>query len=277
MKNRKLLVAIAQAKIEPWENIWKFGQFPTWVDRYRSEFCIVNVSGLPMGRFLTKVDQVHERQRYRRFVGKWQGRLDYLFVPWLNRNIPEWNELNTKDIHEIRIETVASYLFAGRRLIGTLNWFVKETDYEFIFLTTTSSFLNLGLLSKKIEQFNPSEYVYMGQLLGDKPKQFVSGAGQLLSRATAELVLRNFKKFPQEMLNDAALGSLLRELNIKPTDHPWLWLRSEKEVKDLRLEDVRDVFHFRTKTFEPQRNDATIMRSLHECLVKMNQEGDVYY
>ena len=39
--NASLIVAIAQARSEPWESIWLNGQVPTWVSRFKNEVEIV--------------------------------------------------------------------------------------------------------------------------------------------------------------------------------------------------------------------------------------------
>lgn len=95
-----------------------------------------------------------------------------------------------------------------------INWFLKETDYEFMFITTTSSFINVNQLINHISRFKRDIPIYAGHLLGEFPEKFVTGAGQLINRKTAEIVVSNFQHYPHRMLNDVALGSLLRKNNV---------------------------------------------------------------
>jgi hypothetical protein len=269
MSNPSLVVVIHQAKIEPWESIWRDGQVPTWINRYKDSFEIFNSSGLPMSRFWSRFDELHEKNRYSRSWGIWQGRLDHLFVPVLRRNLPPYLELQKDVIREILIKTNSSYIFAGRRLLGILEWFIKESSSNFIFLTTTSSLINLKLLSSQLDSFSVREPLYAGQLLGQLPNRFVSGAGQLINRRAAELVLRSARSFPHRMLNDAALGHLMREIGVRQTEIPWIWLHSQKEIKNYTDEDFSSTIHFRCKTDSVPRMDAEVMKSVHDRLMRL--------
>lgn len=277
MINSRIVVAIAQGKIEPWETIWLRGQLPTWINRYKNDFKIVNFSGLYMGKTWRIFDRLHEKNRYSTKYGKWQGRFDYLFVPWLRRNLPSWKQLPSSEVDEILIRTNSSYIFAGRRLLGTLNWFISETEFEFLFLTTTSSLVNLRVLEKRILEFDSDTFIYAGQLLGESPNEFVSGAGQLLNRKTAALVLENFKEFPHQMLNDAALGVHLRSLGVQPIAVPWIWIDAMKQVDQLNPRTLENTFHFRLKTHSLPREDDLLMVALHDALVSFHDEGLVDY
>lgn len=277
MSRVSLSIAIGQAKTEPWESIWREGQVPTWVQRFRKEVEIINASGLPMSKFGEKYDAIHEKVRYQKAIGRWQGRLDYLWVPWLNRNIAQAHELPATTIREIQIKTSSSYLFAGRRLLGVISWFLKEDKSDFLFTTTTSSLVNVPLLYRQISKFDPRESIYAGHLLGEEPHQFVSGAGTLLSRGAAGLIVKNFKKYPQEMLNDAALGKLMRTLGIHPICHPWIWIQKPEEIEKLSVEVLAKTFHYRCKTSTFPRIDALIMKKLHTRLEILSQQGKIHY
>ena len=278
-ENKKVVVAITQAKSEPWETIWREGQLPTWVNRYRNEFRIVNTSGIPMGKSWTFFDQMHERNRYKNQLGKWQGRADHIFVPWLRRNIPTWKSLRAEEsgIEEIQIQTNSSYIFAGRRLLGVIKWFVEQTQEPFLFVTTTSSFLNLRILEEKIEKYDSNSLVYSGHLLGDDSRKFVSGAGQLLSRSTAEVILENFRAYPHRMLNDVALSELLYSKGIVPEHIPWSWLRSEEEARLFEFKNSANIFHYRVKTKDYPRSDHRIMQIIHSRLLSLSERKLISY
>ena len=271
--NASLIVAIGQAKSEPWESIWLNGQVPTWVSRFKNEVDIVNMSGKRLGYFWKRFDAFHERNRFSKRFGLWQGRFDYLFIPWLIRNIPPSKELAPSSIREIKVLTNSSYIFAGRRLIGMINWFLEETDYEFMFITTTSSFINVKQLIKHISGFKTDMPIYAGHLLGEFPEKFVTGAGQLINRKTAEIVVSNFRQYPHQMLNDVALGSLLRENGVSPIEIPWIWCKSVDEVLELSEENLSSTMHFRCKSSSNPRTDSEIMRALQQRLTGLSISG----
>ncbi len=271
--NASLVIAIAQAKSEPWESIWLNGQVPTWVSRFKNEVEIVNTSGIRLGNLWKRFDSFHERNRYSKRFGLWQGRFDGLFKPWLTRNIPSSKELAPSSIREIQVMTNSSYIFAGRRLIGMINWFLKETNYEFMFITTTSSFINVKQLIKHLSGFKRDIPIYAGHLLGEFPEEFVTGAGQLINRKTAEIVVSNFRQYPHRMLNDVALGALLRKNGVNPIEIPWIWCKSVDEVLELSDENLSSTMHFRCKTSANPRTDSEIMSALHHRLTALSIRG----
>lgn len=277
MGSQEVVVAIVQAKEEPWESIWREGQVPTWIDRYKNQYEIVNVSGLPMGRLWKQFDSFHEVNRYSTNYGRLQGRLDYVFIPWLNRNIPKWKQLPNSVVEEIRIITNSSYVFAGRRLLGTLKWFIQSKKSNFIYLTTTSSLINVRLLEEKIADFDVENPLYAGQVLGDSNLKFVSGAGTLMNRRAVEIVLDNCKLYPHQMLNDAALGYLLRDLKVIPVDLPWCWLTSSEEIYQTELSIYRQTIHYRLKTNSSPRSDSKVMVDLHKHLLNLFQMRAITY
>ena len=272
-----MVIAIAQAKSEPWESIWKNGQLPTWVDRFKNNYEIVNVSGLALSAIWKKFDTFHERQRYSARFGKWQGRLDYFFIPWLKRNIPSRKELPASVIREILIKTNSSYIFAGRRLLGTIKWFLEENESQYLLLTTTSSLINVKNLERRLRELDTKSPVYAGHLLGDGDSRFVTGAGQLINRQTAKIVVEHAREYPHRMLNDVALGQLLRNHNVKAIEIPWVWVKSVDEVSRLDLETLGSTFHFRVKTSTNPRTDDLVMRALHTRLLECNARGILEY
>lgn len=273
MNKATFAVLIAQAKTEPWESIWHEGQVPTWINRYKDKYPLINLSGMPMGVLWSKFDEIHESNRYSKDFGKWQGRFDYFLVPWLRRNLPATLEMPQSEIREIQVQTNSSYLFAGRRLMGAIKWFVEQSHYEFVFFTTTSSFINVKLLGEFLDSQDCERDVYAGQVLGTNTNRFVSGAGTLLNRITAVKIIKSYKKYPYSMLNDAALGVLLREIGILPQNIPWLWLESLDRLRNANDKDLTNTFHFRCKSQDLHRRDAQIMQSLHERLIKLTGLG----
>jgi hypothetical protein len=232
-----------------------------------------------MGKAWTILDRNHELNRYKSHIGKWQGRADYVFVPWLRRNLPSWRPLQTEEngVEEIQIQTNSSYIFAGRSLLGVIKWFLQETNKPFLFLTTTSSFVNLRALNDCLENYKKDTPVYAGNLMGEGTRKFVSGAGQLINRTTAHVILENFRLYPHRMLNDIALSELLYNKGIKSEHIPWCWLKSEEEAQRIQLEKFPNVFHFRVKTDTNPRSDATLMKILHYRLSDMNDKGILRY
>ena len=277
MDDSNFLVMIAQAKTEPWETIWQEGQNPTWIARYCQTFSIMNVSGLAMGGVLTAIDSIHEKNRYKSFLGKWQGRADHLFTPYLRRELPNLITLQSSTVRELQVQTNSSYVFSGRRLLAQIKWFIENTEKEYLILTTTSSLLNLKALQHLLPKPNFGQPYYAGNILGDYPNQFVSGAGQIINRECAQLIINNLKHFPFRMLNDIALGTLLRKIEVTMFNIPWLWIQSLNELGDTPDSSFVGKFHFRCKSNSFPRQDANIMKSVHKRLLSLQSQGKIDY
>ena len=167
----------------------------------------------------------------------------------------------------------SSYIFAGRRLLGAVNWFLNETKFEYLFLTTTSSLINVNQLISHIKQFDSEIPIYAGHLMGESPNKFVTGSGILMNRITARLIIDKFKEYPYEMLNDVALGMLLLKNGLKPFDIPWLWCKSVEDVLKIDDEALSRAMHFRCKTNSNPRIDSEVMASLHQRLLLLRGKG----
>ena len=275
MFENSLLIVIGHAKEEPWETIWHEGQLPTWVSNYRSEVTIILGSNRPMSSILKWLNEKHENFRYLKVIGRIQGYMDYFFVPWARRNIPEIQSLPSRDITEIQVQTSSALICAGRSNLGFFKWFLEETKHEYLFLTVTSSFVNVPLLKRFVFGWDKSRFLYAGTIMGTDEHQFVSGSGMLFNRMTLEMIVKNAKKWPHQMLNDVALGTLLKGFDIFPLSIPSLWVKTRQEVLDLSDEEIRNTVLFRCKTATVPRTDSQIMNCLQEKFDSIPRNGNI--
>lgn len=276
-RHNSVVIAIAQAKREPWEKIYQEGQLPTWISRFQNEVRIVNFCGLSMSRFWQIYDDFHERVRASRFWGRFQYRLDLLFVPWLIRNIPKSKELVTNSISDIQIMTNASVFFSGRRWVGLINWFLEENNHDFLFIINSSSLINFRRLEEIISDLPTDQYVYAGFVHKIPSGSFISGSGVLLNRMSAKVVISKFRKFPHRLLNDVALGTLLNKNGVPTRNLPWMPVKTINEVFQLSKEDLLSTFQFRCKTFSEPRRDSEVMRALHNRLISISDQSKNVY
>ena len=94
------------------------------------------------------------------------------------------------------VETDTSSKNLGYKLLLALDWCERNIDYDFIFRTNTSSFVNTKELKNYIsDNLIDKEYVYCGMPLvrdykdSDKKINFLSGAGIILNKKTTQLIL----------------------------------------------------------------------------------------
>jgi hypothetical protein len=269
-----VLVAVTQGNTEPWLTIWKEGQEKTWIQDNVDGSSIIHVQSKEAPYLIKQLDNIHEENRYRKKIGKWQGRLDKIFTKFISKKIPKYSFNNKNRI--LTANSWSTYYLQGRRNIALYDWFLKYTNKDFLFVTNTSSYINQVQLLKVIQNFNPSDTIYAGYLLPeDGGEQFVSGAGKLLSRKSVELIKNNWYKHTHETLEDVCLGLFMKSMEIAAIPLSRVSLPTPEAAKTLPDSILETEFHFRCKSNQLPRRDVEIMRILHERMKITNQIGQI--
>jgi len=119
------------------------------------------------------------------------------------------------------VETDTSSKNLGYKLLLALDWCERNIDYDFIFRTNTSSFVNTKELENYIsDNLIGKDYVYCGIPLvrdykeSDKKINFLSGAGIIFNKKTLQLILKKKEQWDHSEWEDVSLGKLLEENNI---------------------------------------------------------------
>ena len=264
-----LLIAVGQANTEPWISIWKEGQEKTWISKDSNICPVIHVQSKNAPFFINKLDELHEKNRYRKRMGLWQGRVDKIAARFIPNKIPKHN-FDTKS-KVLLVNSWSTYFLLGRREIALYDWFLKFTDKDFLFATNTSSYISKSNLINLIQQFNPNDSIYAGYLLPEgQLKQFVSGSGKLFSRKSVELLVNNWGKYDHSSLEDVSHGRLLESLGVPAKALPRIDLPTPESVATLPESVVKNHFHFRCKSNDWPRKDVEIMRLLHERVNKQS-------
>lgn len=140
--------------------------------------------------------------------------------------------------------------------------FAKDLDYDFIFRTNSSSYVNKQRLKDFVETL-PKEKLYAGWTFVDS-EDFgglcVSGAGIFLSRDTAEILREHIDpNFEQE--EDVYCGRILRKHGIVAIDD-----KSRVDVSIVNYETPTGAYHYRFKTND-RLKDANNMKELHKRII----------
>ena len=267
MKNT-VLIAVGMANIEPWSSIWKDGQNTTWVrDKVKGVDVIQSIS-VNAPYLISKLDKIHNSNRPKKYIGLWQGRVDYLLTRFISRKIPKYTFDKNKSVLEVK--NFSTWLLLGQRNGALFDWFLKFTDYDFLYTTNSSSYINKRNLLDLVQDYDKNDNVYAGYLMPENQKlQFVSGAGRLLSRCCIELIVKNWQKYSHNNIEDVCLGNFLRGLGVKPTHLNTVQVPDLAAVSDLRTEVLASEFHFRCKGLGEVRNDIAIMTLLHKRISNM--------
>lgn len=273
--NKKVLVAVSQGNIEPWLTIKAKGQDTTWVNVQNRFVDVINFKSKNAPLLVKNYDHIHEILRYRKNVGLWQGRLDKFTAKLISKDVPQYHFSNVDNF--LNVESWSTYQLQGRRFIALYDWFLKETRYDFLFTTTTSSYIVKQNLLNLINKFDANRLVYAGYLLPEnQSEQFVSGAGTLLSRKIIEMLAKNWHLFDFSTLEDVAHGKLVSSFGVKAIALPRTDLLSVRDVGLLSEAELDSAFHFRCKSTSFPRQDAEIMQALHRRIITKYNKTDKY-
>jgi hypothetical protein len=86
----------------------------------------------------------------------------------------------------------------------------------------------------------------------------------------AQLIVKNRRDFSFGLIEDSAMGKLVKSLNIDFVPLPSLIIESPESLVQISDSELKRHFHFRVKSGAlNSRNDVQIMTSLHKRLVDL--------
>jgi hypothetical protein len=152
----------------------------------------------------------------------------------------------------------------GRKTLAAFEWAVSNRDFDLVFRTNSSSYVDLINLRQYAHEHGRDCRFYGGFLgLFDK-LPFASGSGYFLSRDLVELVLEYGGEWRHDWddADDAALADVLARRGVTPEPAPRVDYRSPK---DARWVDTSQ-YHFRCRTWtRERRGDIRVMRIVHRA------------
>ncbi len=268
---KKVLCAVSHGLYEPWISILKDGQEKTWLDLPRPQgFELIHFHGTPLNKFGVFLDFLHEKIR-------WSGRrkasvlkiLDYFVVyPFMlyRAKFSESKLLFTKDF-ALHIHFPDSYLTYRWKELGLFRYFLEKTDADYLFITSTSSYINIDKFMEYIHSL-PESNVYAGGV-PYKDAEFISGSNRILSRDLVKRIIENSNWFNPTIIEDVALGKLVSALGVERISFPLMNISTLEDLDALKYSFLSAHYHFRLKSGPLNaRDDAKIMLKLHRRLLE---------
>lgn len=137
---------------------------------------------------------------------------------------------------------------------------VKDFDFDFIFRTNSSSYVDKFLLKQYLNE-KPKEKFYSGVVGNHEGITFSSGSGFIITKDLVDLVLQNKNFWNHGLIDDVALGLLLKKFGINPTPAP------RYDILNLDENTPLHFYHYRLKCHD--RNlDCDRMINLHKMKLK---------
>lgn len=256
----KAAILIADSHQELYSEIKRFTHSIIWGNNLWKDFDIFYFEGSRPSPIQESLGNIIENGRNSKFSLLIRAE-ELLSTKMFSRNIPIACRRNST----LSVDIPDTLRNLGKKSVSAYGWTLKE-NYDFVIKTTISSVFNPRLLKKFLERSEASEYIYSGKIINPGPHQFCSGANLILNRKSLEFLSNNFHKWDHSVLDDVAIGKIMKVGKIPFINVDSINLSSTEEVDFLTSFQLQNTLHFRCRTFSKIRNDTTVMLNLMERL-----------
>lgn len=164
------------------------------------------------------------------------------------------SEQNIITGNEIHTNTPEGLVNCGYKTIEAFK-LINEMDFDFIFRTNSSSYVDKQLLKSYLET-KPKEKYYSGIIGNHNGILFCSGSGFILTKDLVKLLIDNENILDHTFIDDVCFGKFLSSKGIQ--------LVSSKRFDIINDNHPPiDYFHYRLKT-ENRINDIENMKKIHK-------------
>jgi hypothetical protein len=162
----------------------------------------------------------------------------------------------------IQIDFLDIYATMKWKDIAVLDYFYRKTDANYLFMTTTSSYIRPVKLMEQIASL-PTRGLYAGAI-SYPGASFAAGHNRLYSRDVVKRILEARHRLRCGVIEDLALGNLCNSLSIQLIELPKRNIGSLEELDLITDQEIQEQFHFRlTSGTRENRQDVEIMNQLH--------------
>ena len=246
-------------------NLAKEGQGSTWLSEIKpSNIKIIHYYGVPGGKWIQFLDRLHEKLRWQSRISHYLLRfaMQLLSLPFLWKT-PKTSPACHLGLHDDEIQChVIDTLFTLRwKQIAIYKFVSTNYDFKYIYDTNASSYVDVTNLLSQISKFSDSP-LYAGNV---PLKGFISGANRFFDDISIQLILKNKVRWNPALLEDVALGKLMKSLGVKMTELDSVVVSTIEETNAIEETMFETNFHFRTKSvLGNQRSDALLMRVIQD-------------
>lgn len=252
------------------------GQEQTWINEELPEgFSVIHAHGSPVKSIFGFFDDTRARLR-------WKNKyLDYLirFFEYpltfpLLLHVPSWRPSKLISVKYDAIHLNFPDFYNGMRwkILGIMKYFIEQTNDNFLFLTSSSSYVNPEILMESLENLRDEEQCvgalsYLGA-------HFPGGSNRLFTRKLVLRIIKNRKLWDATLIEDLALGKLLLKLGVETKFIELISIANLEELGTIPTSKLLNNYHFRLKSQEimgsdVRRNDVTIFHALHKRIMEV--------
>ena len=146
----------------------------------------------------------------------------------------------------IYLTIAEGYQNCGYKTIRTFE-LTKDLDYDYIFRTNSSSYIDKEFLSEYLRN-KPRNKYYSGIIGDHNGIKYAPGSGYVLSRDLVNIVLENVAQWDHSYIDDVSLGLVLKSKGHTPTPGP-RFDNHTKNIFQLFFNKIPlNYFHYRLKS-----------------------------
>jgi hypothetical protein len=241
------------------------GQGSTWLNEIRpSNVKLIHYYGVPGGKWIQFLDRLHEKLRWQSRTAHYLLRfsMQLLSLPflWMIPRTSPALHLGLQD-DEIQCHVIDTLFTLRWKQLAIYKFVSSNYDFRYIYDTNASSYVDVTNLLSQISKFSDSP-LYAGNV---PLKGFISGANRFFDNFSIQLILKNKVRWNPALLEDVALGKLMKSLGVKTTELDSVVVSTIEETNAIEETMFETNFHFRTKSvLGNQRNDALLMRIIQD-------------
>ncbi len=266
-RSSAVMVGLLQVDAEPWKSIYEKGQLPTWIESSSAKIEIVNIYGVTPNRMIRALDRTHEKFRWSKLLQGPIHVLDRYLNKYLRKKTnPVWSEKRDRHVTNLHVKVPSMLLTLPIVELVLFKHFLNRTKADFLYISNSSSYINLTKLEELIQTF-PISKVYGGTTDTFDNISFQSGANRILSRDLLEKLVLNFSSWDFSYVEDVSMGKLMSAEDKCFVSIPSLQFQTKEQIDCTDIVELKKNVHFRLKSGNlNSRNDIELMHYLHKRL-----------
>ena len=135
------------------------------------------------------------------------------------------------------------YSDMGIKTLKAFEWVDLNLNYDYIFRTNTSSFVNYKNLIRYLKKIQEEGTNYCGFVGNYQGIDYVSGSGIILSKYAIKSVIASKSQIDMDVVEDVAIGKLLKINEISPVKGKRKDIESHKDIRNIDS----DEYHIRCR------------------------------
>jgi hypothetical protein len=272
-QNASVVIAISHSEVQPWIEI-KEAQEKTWIKKLPHNVDVIFYLSKSAPFIIKKIDYLIEKFRFNSKFGRFVSVINKISAKFIPHKIPAY--IFSENTKNLVVDSWSTYQLFGRRNLALFEWFLKDSNADYLYQTNVSSYINVNKLIEKLNEFDKVDFIYAGSIINpDKsPFSIVSGSGKLLSRNLIVEIMKNPKLLKFDNLEDVALAQSINRIGVDAIDLPRLDLPNLSKLRSCSDRELASHFQYRCKSDAIPRIDVQIMHELHARLFDNVSKSD---